>query len=757
MAGGIDQRQAWVAQLADGGEAGGQAVDAPDDPGLQRLGTLVSAFRQSQRSAQDSGSTPLPILFEWRHLKVIEQLGEGGFGIVYRAFDPMLRREVALKLARNRSSVRNPRATVAEARRQASLRHPAILAVHGADEENGEVGIWFDLLQGSTLEQALTEHGALSSGQAIQLALPLTEALILIHGKDMVHGDIKPANIMLQGDGAPVLMDFGAAIDASDRSQRAGSPLVMAPERFHGACDTASDMYSLGVVLYRCLTGRYPRHAESLEALEALHHRREPVSMRGVPLRWRRSLRALLAHDPGRRPDARELHRQVSAMANAGRRWRKRMLVATVIVALLLTALAGWWAYLSAEQSRQRTELVKDVVVDAVKDTLPIMQNGPVSIQSLFERLAENSEDRLTAYPGAQASLRLVVGSGLAELGDVDEGLQIAETAMRQLLAVSPNDWYGQSEGWLLLGATRARAGRNAEAEAAIHNALAALTHLDANAEKTIRGRLNARNQLAILLGDQGHWREEVQAQRDLLVDRQRLYGENDVVVAVDHHNLSMALSQIGAADAAVDESSKAIDLLRRDGDQGSIRLGYALFGLSMAQMLRGNIKEAQDALDQTRRIYAGNLPPTHRSFSSLDILQARIYMQAGEFEAAVDLLQPIPARPGLGDERQLNSERYLAEALLRAERWSEAETAVQSVLAHITDRQTPLRPFFEVADTYCRYRQGEVEKPLPALQAAHDFMRDAGLERMPLFDLLTGWIAGPSAADQLSNPSMKM
>ena len=707
---------------------------------LRRLGEIMAAFRQN---TADPESTARPMLFAWRHLHVIEKIGEGSFGVVYRAYDPVLRRDVALKLARLDAAHVDPRAIVSEARRLARLRHPNILAVHGADQDQDSVGIWCDLLGGVTLQHVLDRSGTLPARAVLDLATPLCDALALVHARGFTHGDLKPANIMLEDDGTPVLMDFGAARDPMQTGSTVGSPLLMAPEQFDGVWSAASDLYAFGAMLFRCLSGRFPRVAADMAELERQHRRRAQIDFEPIPLRWRALLRQLLAHDPGARPSAEETRARLARMASARKRVVRRITVAGVVIALTAGMLAGWWAYLSAERSRQRTELVKNIVVEAVEGTLPSGRSGPSSVKSMYENLGSLSESRLGEFPDALAEMQLVVGYGLAELGDAEHGLEVAERGMRLLLDQRADAPLQIGKGWLQLGSTRALAARNAEAEDAVRRALASLDQVDAVDEAVRRVRLEARNELAILLGYQGKWVAEVAAQRELLQARIDAYGPDSEEVAVDHHNLSMAYTQIGDFDAAIEHSRRAVDLVSRHGGESSIRMGYAQFGLAMAELERGDFDQARASLSHARELYAANLPEGHRSFASLDILEARLWLREGRHDAAIERLRAVSARGDLGSERQLNARRYLAEALLRASRWDAARTATADVLASLTERQQPLRPFLEAAVAWCDYRGNGAPAPTEVLHRALENLQAQGLERMPIHALLQDWQHG--------------
>lgn len=253
---------------------------------LQRLDGVARAFRDLRRQdadtdAQSNAAHPAD-LFRWGHLNVLEKLGEGGFGEVYRAWDSTLEREVALKLRRvgpSRSGG-SGRQYIQEARRLARLRHPNVLAIHGADLHDGRVGLWTELVGGRTLEQRLEEDGPMGPNEAILIGRDLCLALAAVHGAGLVHGDVKAANIIREKGGRLVLTDLGSATEITDRKDAGEavsiSPLTTAPEVLEGGSPTpAADIYSLGVLLYRLLGDGYPVETQDLSTLMDLHKRGE--------------------------------------------------------------------------------------------------------------------------------------------------------------------------------------------------------------------------------------------------------------------------------------------------------------------------------------------------------------------------------------------------------------------------------------------------------------------------------------------------
>src|SRR5574338_65617 len=257
---------------------------------------------------QQAAPQPSPTLVRWGALDCRRTIAGGSFGTVYLAWDPALEREVALKVlkAGGRSDT-----VIREGRLLARVRHPNVVTVYGVDEYEGTVGLWMEWVEGLTLSQVLAARGLLGSHEAALIGIDVCRALAAVHKAGLLHRDIKAQNVMREVDGRVVLMDFGAgeirSDDASAERQAIGTPLYLAPELFDGKPATiASDMYSLGVLLYHLMTGRYPVEGGTFEALAAAHARR-----RTTPLAERRPdlppplvqvIEAALAFDPAHRP-----------------------------------------------------------------------------------------------------------------------------------------------------------------------------------------------------------------------------------------------------------------------------------------------------------------------------------------------------------------------------------------------------------------------------------------------------------------------
>ena len=238
------------------------------------------------RDAPSSSETGAQQAARWGHLLLIRKIGEGAFGEVYEALDTWLDHPRALKLLKpevaNRSSAPQ---ILHEARKLVRVRHPNVVMVHGADSHDGRVGFWMDLIEGQTLEQRVRD-GRLSAGETIYVGQELCRALAAVHQANLLHRDIKAQNVMRAADGGRIiLMDFGAGEfrDAPATGRPHGTPLYLAPELLTGGAATVeSDIYSLGVLLYYLVSGRFPVEGKSFSDMVLAHAQQRRQHLRDL-------------------------------------------------------------------------------------------------------------------------------------------------------------------------------------------------------------------------------------------------------------------------------------------------------------------------------------------------------------------------------------------------------------------------------------------------------------------------------------------
>ncbi len=252
-------------------------------------------------------------------------LGAGGFATVYRAWDPTLEREVALKVLHPHMS-RDPQVRerfLREGRALARVRHPGIVTVYEAGEAGETAFLATDLIEGRSLSDLLAERGPFSAVAAATLAVQIGAALDAVHARGLVHRDVKPANIMIEtATGRAILLDLGIARDAAHVSMTGaalvGTPAYMAPEQVQAAGEVSprTDVYQLGATLYAVLTGHPPFEGDTIQVLTAVMRLPPPDLMArrpDVPVMVAGVLAQAMAKDPALRPPSPgELARRLS-------------------------------------------------------------------------------------------------------------------------------------------------------------------------------------------------------------------------------------------------------------------------------------------------------------------------------------------------------------------------------------------------------------------------------------------------------------
>ncbi len=224
--------------------------------------------------------------------KIIALLGEGGMATVYRAQQPTMRREVAIKIIESRLA-RNPefvRRFEREAQTVASLNHPHILKVFDSGQQDDLLYLVMELQSGGSLSQLIRTQGRLPSARIAKLTEQIASALDYAHGRGIIHRDLKPQNVLLDEQGNAILTDFGIAkivqpdVTALTGTGTAmGTPSYMSPEQWQGGTiDQRSDIYALGVMLYEMLSGTLPFSSDTPAGMMYMHINQPPPLIRGT-------------------------------------------------------------------------------------------------------------------------------------------------------------------------------------------------------------------------------------------------------------------------------------------------------------------------------------------------------------------------------------------------------------------------------------------------------------------------------------------
>jgi serine/threonine protein kinase len=284
---------------------------------MSKEGSLDSAKdRDATRlhSPPPNGSHAPPLPTQLGRFRLEKLLGEGGYAQVYLAYDPSLERQVAIKIPRRHSSLSG--SLRREALVAAKLKHPGIVQIYeigpgaspGSHPDDDTVFVVMQYIEGTTLAKK-QETGKLSLDDAVDLMLEVSEALAFAHGQGVLHRDLKPQNILLDANGRAYVADFGLAIreETLDHhvGEACGTPAYMSPEQLAGrALSPASDLWSMGIILYELLVAQRPFGSHPLEALRRVGQE-DPVSPRqldsAVPPALEQICLNCLARDPAQR------------------------------------------------------------------------------------------------------------------------------------------------------------------------------------------------------------------------------------------------------------------------------------------------------------------------------------------------------------------------------------------------------------------------------------------------------------------------
>lgn len=281
------------------------------DPSDQEVAQITSRFSRPEQP-EDLGKL--------KHYRIIKRLGAGGMGVVFQAWDTMLQRDVAVKVI-SADSANDPVAQarfLREAKSAAGVRHENVVVIYEVGEENGLLFLVMERLKGKSLEEQLA-GGPLPPMVAVRIGREIAQALAAAHKSKLVHRDLKPGNVFLEAPKGKVkLLDFGLAtrpsapVNITTTGVVIGTPLYMSPEQCRGIeLDGRSDLFSLGVVLYRAVTGKLPFHGTDMTSVAMSIALDEPTAVRSivpdVPVELADLIHELLAKDRERRPASAEV------------------------------------------------------------------------------------------------------------------------------------------------------------------------------------------------------------------------------------------------------------------------------------------------------------------------------------------------------------------------------------------------------------------------------------------------------------------
>ncbi|MGA2181498.1 MAG: protein kinase [Bryobacteraceae bacterium] len=598
------------------------------------------------------------------HYRIVSRLGEGGMGVVYEAEDLTLGRRVALKFCSSgRDDARLRANLLKEARAASSLSHPNIAHIYEfVENPGGDAFIAMELVSGASLARILSER-RLSVEETLKVATGVAAALAEAHRHGIIHRDIKPGNIQITSAGEVKVLDFGIARPAAPRTAEeaadaatrtlegfSGTPLYMSPEQASGELlDARSDLFSLGVVLYECLTGTSPFAADSLPSILARLLRWEPPQPSRLnpqsPAPLDRIVLKLMAKERRERyASAGELLAELRAPGRLHSRRRAVAALAGGVVCAGGGALAWWWnaqrhrdpaaaavpwyrdglaalhygSYHRASKALARAveidpayamahaylaeawyeldylERAKDELLKAMGagSTLPAVESLHLdaihqTVTGEFKTAAEKYQE-ISAMAAADER-----GGALLDLGRAQERIQGTKKAMATYSEAIRLDAQNAA-AWMRLGALQARTGALEDSDRSLDRA-----------ESVFQAASNVEGATECLYVRARYARTPAQA-RELIgkaLSAARVTGN-------DHQQIKLLLLSsnsyldAGQTAEALDDANRAIAIARADGIENLVTRG--LIDMGNALFVKGRTAEAlrtmQEALDIARR-----------------------------------------------------------------------------------------------------------------------------------------------------------
>jgi serine/threonine-protein kinase len=415
-------------------------------PGLRLNGAVIEASPLRDGDVLELGTTRIAFgQVQDRHLpripgyRLIEELGRGGMGIVYRAEQLSLHREVALKVL-NRELTEDPAFVakfVAEARAAAKLQHPNVVHVLDVEHDNDVYYYAMELMHEGSLEDWLKQHGAMPVDRALRVVADAAAGLAYAESLGIVHRDIKPDNLMLDRHGAVKIADLGLArTEAGDEERAIGTPHFMAPEQvLRKGIDHRTDLYALGCTFYRLVTGRTPFRGQAIKDIlrAQVKDEAEPAHKVNpdVPAEVAAIIQKLMAKDPAARfQTANELLEQLETLLQP--KAKRGLWMGLAAAGVLVATGAIWWAatkpteYIEVEKTYDDPE--KQQFADEIKRLKKAAREDAATIALLTARASGLPEAELaSAFDRVAADHQ---GTGAAvEAGERAEAVrrQVAE------------------------------------------------------------------------------------------------------------------------------------------------------------------------------------------------------------------------------------------------------------------------------------------------------------------------------------------
>jgi tetratricopeptide (TPR) repeat protein len=685
------------------------------------------------------------------HIKVVDTLGRGGMGTVYRGFDNTLERQVALKAIRPEYRLRAQAKArfLHEARILSQLDHPNICTVYDFVEGEENDFLVLELIDGQSLRSALRSGMPWSDG--MNIATQLVDVMALVHGHGVVHRDLKPENVMLTPGGNIKVLDFGLARSGSadmpmppvvaleehereDESSSEDDPITvvhtgllntelgavigtagyMSPEQARGeAASAASDMYSLGLILQELFTGALPYERNlNHQILVDQATRGESVPAKGLPPELSQLIERMKSLAPGARPSAADVAERLRWIENTPRRRRRKTLVAFIwtILVLLAGGMTMQWVRADREARRAEDEAVRaerqaasarevsDFLVSVFQVADPSSTLGEtITAMEILESGAQRVERELSGEPEHQARLLDVIGGVYSGLGLYDRAELLLDRALNIRLELFEEPHPSVLESRQHLAEVFLRRG---EFERAV-TLLQPVMTWEESGELLLAPAHGVLARAYMELAD--FERAEASLEVALRLADHEL-GNDHPDKANLLHDYAALMQEMGRPDEAEAPRRQALEILRRALPANDPRIATSLNNLGNYLRVKGSYDESAKLLSEALAIREEVLGPDHPAVGiTLNNLALAVKSQ-GDFKRAETLyLRSIEVREkSMGPEhpRVANAYQNLSTLYLNMGEFEKCEAASRRALELYELTRGPDHPYTAIALT---------------------------------------------------------
>jgi serine/threonine-protein kinase len=641
-------------------------------------------------SSPDSGLAPGTCIGPYR---IVREIGRGGMGVVHAAerADGTFEQRVALKLVAGGGDRAEVLARFHRERQiLARLDHPAIARIlDGGAHADGRPWFAMELIDGEPVTE-YCDRRRMPIDERLRLFVRICDAVEYAHRNLVVHRDLKPSNIFVTANGDLKLLDFGiakvldedsgsAGADATRAGLRLLTPAYAAPEQLRGEpVSLATDVYSLGVLLFQLLTGQRPFAASSDGELERAVLEQDPPQPSLVPqrgsgdpagdaanrglspngLRTRLSgdldaivLNALRKEPPRRYGSAvalgddlrRHLDGQPVRARPDGRRYRaskfiKRHRLGVAMTAALLLLLVGglaataWQARRTAVEA-QKAEAVKTFLVSIFRQADPARASArDITLRQVVDQGVERLDRELAGQPAVQAELLTVLTGVYTELGVIDRAGALADRALATHERLEGSNSSKVAVNLRQKASLALAAGQTQQAERSARRALAIHQQTSGSTDPEVAEDLDV---LAMALRQAGRSAEALTAVEESLAIRQQAFGDEHRLVAESMTNLAVLLREQGRYAEAADLYERAVTLRRRLLGDEHPHVALTLHNFSALQYFRGEYDDATTLSEETLRGFRRLYGEDHQLTLAARSTRAAIDRVAGRFDAA--------------------------------------------------------------------------------------------------------------------------